>query len=718
MPTLQTLRLDHIIESPYNPRTVFDHAKLQELAESIQAQGVLQPILVRPLPAARVPDTGPGIQYEIVAGARRYRASLLAKQATIPAIVTALDDNAAMEAALLENLQRQDLTALEEAEGYHALMQHASISADQVAHKIGKSRSYVYGRLKLLDLVAESRQALRDGLLDASRALLVARVPDHKLQLRALAYATKADYTGQLPSTRALQQWLQSNVMLRLEHAPFDQADPQLLPAAGACTTCPKRTGANPDLFADCASADICTDPPCHQAKATAHFDAITAQARAKGQRIVQDREALDMLDGSKHRPLPDGYTSLTRQRPDLSPTGGAPQTLGQLLGADAPGTICFVHPHTQEAMQLVPEDEANAVLLAKGLLQQAQGKAAAKPDPKAMQERLNRLQKLALDEVNDAAETAAHAAMVEAVRTCSDSAAINLISDALLRAWLVTQSQDIYTKEFATAIGFEIAEGTDPDDALSQHLHSLKGYDIERTVALAMLNMDNPRWRYTDDTPLIRQTLAKELGIDVAAIAQATRATVKSSWADDIAQQQAALAEAQKPSAPQHPAAPASGGGGGEAKSKAKPGGKGGKGAKGGKGGKAQPAPAARLSPEDAITGIAAAMQELDDASSAPVGAVATPSPDATPNTTYTAAAPAQPAAGSSADAFAIGQRVRITPDTARLHTRLHKWAGKQGTITRKIGDTAWDVTFRGKHGGLQSFDQSEIEVVEGGAA
>jgi ParB/RepB/Spo0J family partition protein len=180
------LALASITPSLTNPRKTFNPDKLTELANSIKATGMHQPILVRPLTGSRVADTDRAVQFELVCGERRLRASQQAGLDTVPAMVRVLTDDQVLEIQLVENLQRDDLTAIEEAEGYDALMQHASITADQVGEKIGKSRSYVYGRLKLLDLCTEARVSLRDRTIDASRALLVARIPDHKLQIKAM----------------------------------------------------------------------------------------------------------------------------------------------------------------------------------------------------------------------------------------------------------------------------------------------------------------------------------------------------------------------------------------------------------------------------------------------------------------------------------------------------------------------------------------------------
>ena len=271
MTQFATLPLAHIAPSLTNPRKTFNAAKLQELADSIKASGVHQAVLVRPISSTRLMDTAREVQYELVAGERRYRASQLAGVDSIPAMIRVLTDDQVLEIQLVENLQRDDLSALEEAEGYQALMAHSNISADDVGVKIGKSRAYVYARLKLLDLSQEVKQAMRDGALDFSRALLIARIPDSTLQAKALAEATHKDHLGEISGVRAFQTWLQTNVMLRLDKAVFKITDTRLVQAAGSCTACPKRTGANPDLFADASSADLCIDPTCYHGKEAAH---------------------------------------------------------------------------------------------------------------------------------------------------------------------------------------------------------------------------------------------------------------------------------------------------------------------------------------------------------------------------------------------------------------------------------------------------------------
>ena len=153
--TFQELPITDIYESTLltNPRATFDQDALDELAASIRLHGVLQPILVR----LRSHDSG----YELIAGARRLRASRLAQIATIPAHVVTFDDQAAREAAIIENLQRQDVHPLEEAEAYERLMTADTlVTADTIAAKVGKSATYVYARLTLLRLQPDIRERL------------------------------------------------------------------------------------------------------------------------------------------------------------------------------------------------------------------------------------------------------------------------------------------------------------------------------------------------------------------------------------------------------------------------------------------------------------------------------------------------------------------------------------------------------------------------------
>jgi len=261
-----------------NYRKRINEAALAELASSIKQVGIMQPILVRPLP-----DTDEDINcVEIVAGERRFRAAKIAGLDTIPAIVRDLSNVEAAELRLVENLQREDVHPIEEAVGYEHMMREFKFSADQLADKVGKSRSYIYGRLKFCSLTPAVRTAFYEGKLTASTALLVARIPVPMLQEQATREITS--WNGNEPmSYRAAVRHVQARYMLELASAPFAIDDIKLVPAAGSCQACPKRTGNQPELFSDIQNADVCTDPDCFEGKKKAHSEIVFHSAKKKG---------------------------------------------------------------------------------------------------------------------------------------------------------------------------------------------------------------------------------------------------------------------------------------------------------------------------------------------------------------------------------------------------------------------------------------------------
>ncbi|MFX4220122.1 MAG: ParB/RepB/Spo0J family partition protein [Thalassobaculum sp.] len=167
----RALPVEQLSPGPFQPRRRFDPEDLRELAESIREQGVIQPILVR-----RSPE---GDKYQIIAGERRWRAAQMAQLHEVPVLIREFDDRTAMEIALVENVQRRDLSPLEEAEGYRRLIEEYSHSQDDIARAVGKSRSHVANMMRLLNLPDEVRVLLEDGQLSAghARALLSAEDP-------------------------------------------------------------------------------------------------------------------------------------------------------------------------------------------------------------------------------------------------------------------------------------------------------------------------------------------------------------------------------------------------------------------------------------------------------------------------------------------------------------------------------------------------------------
>lgn len=157
---VQELDLSDIRPNPYQPRKKFDDKSLKELSDSIKENGVFQPIIVRKSVNG----------YEIIAGERRYRASKLAKKETIPAIVRKFDESQMMEVAVLENLQREDLTPLEEAQAYEMLQKNLGLTQEEVSQRMGKSRPYIANYLRLLTLPSKTKRLLQHGDLSMGQA--------------------------------------------------------------------------------------------------------------------------------------------------------------------------------------------------------------------------------------------------------------------------------------------------------------------------------------------------------------------------------------------------------------------------------------------------------------------------------------------------------------------------------------------------------------------
>jgi ParB family transcriptional regulator, chromosome partitioning protein len=165
---LRTLGVDELQPGKYQPRSIMDEAPLAELAESIKSQGIMQPILVRPLK-----DGG----YEIVAGERRWRAARLAGLTTVPTLVKDIPDQQALAAALIENIQREDLNPLEEALGIQRLTQEFGLTHQQIAETLGRSRTAVTNLLRLLELAPPVRELLSEGKIDMGHARALLALP-------------------------------------------------------------------------------------------------------------------------------------------------------------------------------------------------------------------------------------------------------------------------------------------------------------------------------------------------------------------------------------------------------------------------------------------------------------------------------------------------------------------------------------------------------------
>jgi len=174
-PASNTLRIDHLVRNPDQPRRVFDPKKLEELTESIRLKGVLQPLLVRPIPDPK--NNGKTI-YQIVAGERRWQASLKAGLETVPVLIRELSDQDVLEIGVVENVQRADLNPIEEALAYKALTEQFGRTQDEIAKAIGKSRPHITNMLRLLSLPKLAQDMVQEGKISMGHARAIIAAPD------------------------------------------------------------------------------------------------------------------------------------------------------------------------------------------------------------------------------------------------------------------------------------------------------------------------------------------------------------------------------------------------------------------------------------------------------------------------------------------------------------------------------------------------------------
>jgi ParB family chromosome partitioning protein len=259
------LPLSQLQESPFNPRKRFEQSSLEELAQSIRAQGVLAPLLVREIEPER---------FEIVAGSRRFRASQIAGLEQAPVRIVNLSDAEAQLAMAVENLQREDVHPLEEARAFANLLQQQYDIAT-IATKVGRSERFVAERIRLNELIPSVADAFLEDKITVGHALLIAKLPASQ-QPEAFTAAFRRIWTTQgdvqtLVPVKELAAWIETNILLDLAAAPFDRHDATLLSETGSCDDCPKRTGANTLLFPG-EAPDSCLDKQCYAAKTDRHI--------------------------------------------------------------------------------------------------------------------------------------------------------------------------------------------------------------------------------------------------------------------------------------------------------------------------------------------------------------------------------------------------------------------------------------------------------------
>jgi ParB family chromosome partitioning protein len=316
---LRDIPLEQLHESPWNPRQYYPDGPMAELTQSMRESGFRAwlPIMVRP----RGDEGG----YEIGAGHRRSRAAGEAGLTVVPCIVRAMTDEEFLDVLNFDNCGREDVHPLHEAAGWNAWMEKTGKGVIDIAARIGQSKEYVYQRLKYSQLIEAGRKAFLDGEITAGHAILIARLQpaDQKKALKACE--PPAWNKDQRASVRDLASFIQRDIHLDLTRAAFSLEAEDLVPEAGACSVCPKRTRNSPELIPDPefirsgasfvrsgGDADECTDPGCFNSKLRGHLVRIKTELESKGGKVIEvaagyGKAPKGALNANSYQEVPEG---------------------------------------------------------------------------------------------------------------------------------------------------------------------------------------------------------------------------------------------------------------------------------------------------------------------------------------------------------------------------------------------------------------------------
>lgn len=539
----QLLDVTSITPSKTNPRKRFSEQAMDELAASIRQVGVIQPILVR-LDGGwqSLRDMEAGSQrYELVTGERRWRAAQRAGLQQIPAIVRELTDVEVVELQCIENLQRQDLDAIEEADGYAMLMDVAHLSVDQIAERVGKSRSYVYARLKLRSLGPDARKALDDGTIDSSKALLLARIENSKLQKAALK---KLQAMGEYYSYRETFRRLRDDFFVDLGDAPFALHDAALVPAAGPCTLCPNCSSTDTELAAgEKSAAPICTDKPCFDGKVRAYWTRKRDEYEASGKKVLTGAQAEAIVqEESRSWTRYVGYRPVDEQlyinaeaavedegdqgEPDTDDSGETVTTLGHALEGKGVETVLIELPKSGKLVECVPIAAARQALenagvkLADHVLREFEDRPRPQPLDPAEEEAVRKRAEAEQARVATEAEVRRRVLIQTFLKFRLPLTQNDLVAFVRYCHTTYEFNQD-WDDLFATVKGYS----SDSAPVAPVNPGTLTMRDLSAAIALlpVMSEADNPR-----GDMLFLTDLAKRMKVDIKQIRQALRAEQK----------------------------------------------------------------------------------------------------------------------------------------------------------------------------------------------
>jgi ParB/RepB/Spo0J family partition protein len=359
------------INSLTNPRrrTGLTVESIAAMGASLKVHGQAQAILVRPIPPSRMEGTShlsPRPVYEIIAGERRWRGAIIAGLETIDMMVRDVSDEAMVELQLIENIEREDLDPMDEAEGFALLRSKLGYTVEQIAERIGKGKgeSYVRKTMKLLDLSAYAREAMDEGKLGRSTGLLVARYPEDT-QPEVVDFIVSLAVNGEPAPFRQVSPLVFTRFNLALATAVFDIKDDTLVIGVGSCMSCPKRSGAQDDIFGDPNSPDNCTDADCFSTKLMAHVARTREAAQREGIKVIDGDEAR-RAKPTPHSTTIQGFVRLSDTafiREDCDDGKEREVTYEDALrsmGKKAPKPRLFIDPHTGASEKVITLELAN----------------------------------------------------------------------------------------------------------------------------------------------------------------------------------------------------------------------------------------------------------------------------------------------------------------------------------------------------------------------
>lgn len=273
MQELKEVKIEKIIFSKTNPRKEFNKNSIQELGDSIETTGLVNPVTLRKR----------GNLFEVVSGERRVRACKLIKKKTVLSIIKDLSDEQVLEIQYIENLQRQDVHPLDEATFIQGMLETGKFTIETIADKIGKSTAYVASRLQLTRLIKDAHKLYAEGKIELGHALLISKMQEDAQQ-KLLKYISQS---YRVPTVSELRVEV-AGLMPNLNEAQFNRKDKLLLPTAGSCFDCPKRTGNAEDLFSEFSGNNICTDRSCYKEKVNLHMAMLIDKADESGTSLIR----------------------------------------------------------------------------------------------------------------------------------------------------------------------------------------------------------------------------------------------------------------------------------------------------------------------------------------------------------------------------------------------------------------------------------------------